>query len=84
MSDILSQFSQTVNTRTLTRLQRVMDTYDLTRSEVSRLLGVSRSLVTRWFANHKRCPDNAPELLRAMLEIHSPATIKDMKRPTKV
>jgi len=86
MSDILSQLSQIVNTRNLTRLQSVMDDYKLKRSEVAYLLDVSKSLVTRWFAQHKKCPDNAPELLRAIIEIRSTSSVRaeiKMKRRGK-
>lgn len=81
MSERLSQFSKSLNEATLTRLQAVMDEHDLKRVHVARLLGVSRSLVSRWFAHHKKCPDRYPELLRSKLEIMSEDTIKDIISP---
>lgn len=77
MSERLSQFSKDQNIRTLTRLQSVMDEHNLRRAHVARLLGVSRSLVTRWFQHHKKCPDRSPELLRAKIEIMSPDTLSE-------
>ena len=82
-SKYLSHLSQFTNHRTLTRLNQVMIDHGLKRIQVADLLGVSRSLVTRWFAQQKRCPENYPELLRATLDIRSRSSIKDeldMKR----
>jgi len=71
MSDRLTPFSRDINHKRLTRLQHVITSHRLTRIQVADLLGVSRSLVTRWFADHKLCPDRAPEQLRAIMTIRS-------------
>jgi len=81
MSERLSEFSKHQNKATLIRLQAVMDQYDLKRVHVARLLDVSRSLVSRWFAHHKKCPDKYPELLRSKMDIMGKDTIKDIISP---
>jgi hypothetical protein len=73
----LSPFSAERNRLTLIRLQRVMDKHKLTRAMVADLLGVSRVLVTRWFASQKRCADNRPEMLRTIIEIRARQSIDE-------
>lgn len=83
MSERLSQISTQKNRVTMWRLRQVMNEYHLSQAHTATLLEVSRSLVTRWFLNHKQCPDAYPEHLRAMLEIQSPESIDyqlNMKR----
>lgn len=69
MSDKLSTETQLINARTLAELSAVMDTYQIRRADVARILGVSRSLVTRWYRGDKCCPAHAPATIRAALDI---------------
>ena len=78
----LRDFSRNQNQRTLKRLRLVMRQYNLKKTEVATMLDVSRSLVTRWFKDEKKCPDNAPELLRAICAIEG-KTEALMKRKRK-
>lgn len=83
MTEKLGDFSKTQNIRTIKRLSRVMAEHGLTRAEVAYLLSYSKASVTRWFKHDKRCPENAPDLLRAILIIRSPESIREeiiMKR----
>lgn len=69
MSDKLSTESQILNAQTLRELTAVLDHYQIRRADAARILGVSRSLVTRWYRGDKRCPDHAPATIRAALDI---------------
>lgn len=74
--DNLGRFSRHLNEKTLLRLRGVMIRYNLRRSHVADLLGISRVLVTRWFKHERRCPDGVPDRLR-MIMLRSRDSIED-------
>jgi DNA-binding transcriptional regulator YiaG len=75
-SKYLHDFTRTQNQRTITRLRQIMDEYGLSQAEVARLLDVSKVLVSYWFTHQRQCPENTPEMLRAIVVI--------MKRPSSM
>jgi len=72
------------NERNLKRLSKVIDQYKLKRIQVAYLLNVSRSLVSRWYNDEKCCPDNAPDLLSAIMMIRDASSVRDELERAKV
>lgn len=83
----LSLYSQEANKATVARLQRVMTQFNLKKSEVAYLLGFTggagRQRVHKWFTHQRRCPDDAPETIRAIMAIRDPEDIKQELREAK-
>jgi hypothetical protein len=68
----LTLLSAEKNRRALANLRRVMARHNLRKSHVAYLLDVDRRKISQWFAGWIICPENAPDLLRAICEIRDP------------
>ncbi len=57
----------------LQRLLTLAARFGLKNSEICYLLDLDRRTVNKWKSGERLCPLNAPEMLRSILEIRSPA-----------
>jgi len=69
------------NAATIARFEKILLNYGISRQSAARLLGVSGMTVSRWLNSRKPCPTRTPEQLKAMLDIYSPETLKQIIHP---